>query len=73
MATPTDLDPVLAELGARLRAALTTAGLPDTDPGFERPKDPSHGDWASTLSLRLAKPAKQNPRAIAQAVVDAVA
>jgi arginyl-tRNA synthetase len=73
VATPTDLDPVLAELGARLRAALTTAGLPDTDPGFERPKDPSHGDWASTLSLRLAKPAKQNPRAIAQAVVDAVA
>ncbi len=72
MATPTELDPVLADLGERLRAALQAAGLPDTDPGFERPKDPDHGDWASTMSLRLAKPAKRNPREIAQAVVDAV-
>jgi len=72
VATPEQLDPTLAELGARLRAALAAADLPDADPGFERPKDPTHGDWASTMCLRLAKPAGRNPREIAQAVVDAV-
>ncbi len=72
MATPADLDPVLADLGQRLRAALTAADLPDADPDFERPRDPEHGDWASALALRLAKPAKRNPREIAQAVVDAL-
>ncbi len=72
MATPTDLDPVLADLDQRLRAALAAAELPDADPDFERPRDPDHGDWATAMALRLAKPAKRNPREIAQAVVDAL-
>jgi arginyl-tRNA synthetase len=67
---PDDIDPVLHDLGSRLRAALAAAGLPDIDPGFERPKQADHGEWASTLAMRLAKPAQKAPRDIAQAVVD---
>ncbi len=48
-------------------AALVAAGLPDTDPALERPKQADHGDWATTVALRLAKPAKRPPRDIAQA------
>jgi arginyl-tRNA synthetase len=31
----------------------------------ERPRDPSHGDWATTIALRLAKELGRNPREIA--------
>jgi arginyl-tRNA synthetase len=70
MARPDDLDPVLADLAARVRAALAAAGLPDTDPALERPKLAEHGDWATTAALRLAKPAKRNPRELAQLLID---
>lgn len=72
MADPAALDDTLAALGDAVRRALADADLPDADPGFERPKDPDHGDWASTVALRLAKPAKRNPREIAQAIVDGI-
>ena len=39
---------------------------------LERPRDDSHGDWASTVALRCAKQAKKSPREIAQAIVDAI-
>ncbi|MBY5163827.1 arginine--tRNA ligase [Salsipaludibacter albus] len=66
----TSSDPVLVDLGAAIDAALAAADLPPVDdPAFERPRDPDHGDWASTLALRLAKPARMAPRAIADAVV----
>ncbi|MFA9445075.1 arginine--tRNA ligase [Egicoccus sp. AB-alg6-2] len=70
MARPELLDPVLADLGARIRAALLAAGLPETDAELERPRQAEHGDWATTAPLRLAKPAKRPPREIAQALVD---
>jgi arginyl-tRNA synthetase len=66
------IDPVLADLGERIRRALAATGLPDADPAFERPKQADHGDWASTVALRLAKPAGRPPRDIAQAVLDAL-
>lgn len=72
MATPEEFDPLLATLGVELRRAMVALGLPETDPGFERPKQADHGDWASTVCLRLAKPAKRNPREIAQQLVDEV-
>ena len=64
------IDPVLAELDAAIRAALVAAGLPAADPDLEKPKQADHGDWATTVALRLAKPAKRNPRELAQLVVD---
>ena len=70
MASPALVDPVLADLSERVRRALDVAGLPDADPDLEKPKQPEHGDWATTAALRLAKPAKRNPREIAQLIVD---
>ena len=64
------LDPVLADLDAAIRAALVAAGLPETDPDLEKPKQADHGDWATTVALRLAKPVGRNPRELAQLVVD---
>jgi arginyl-tRNA synthetase len=70
VARPELHDPVLADLADRIRAALVAADLPEADPGLERPKQADHGDWATTVALRLAKPAKRAPREIAQALVD---
>ncbi len=70
MPRPEELEPVLAELAGAIERAVAAADLPPVDPGFERPRDPDHGDWASTLALRLAKPAKRPPRAVAEAVVE---
>lgn len=36
---------------------------------IDRPKDKSHGDFATNLALMLAKPAKMNPRTLAEAIV----
>jgi len=33
-------------------------------------KDKSHGDFASNVAMTLAKPAKSNPRAVAQLIID---
>ncbi|MFA9430116.1 arginine--tRNA ligase [Egicoccus sp. AB-alg2] len=70
MARPELLDPVLADLATRIRAALVAAGLPAIDPDLERPRQAEHGDWATTAPLRLAKPAKRPPREIARTLVD---
>ena len=70
MARPDQLDPVLGDLDACVRAAIQAAQLPETDPGLEKPKQPEHGDWATTAALRLAKPAARNPRELAQLIVD---
>src|SRR5690606_9670305 len=56
-----------------LRADGTLPAGLDT-PGFvvERPKDRSHGDFSSNAAMLLARPAKSNPRALAQALVGAL-
>ncbi|WP_093142521.1 arginine--tRNA ligase [Pseudoxanthomonas sp. GM95] len=38
----------------------------------ERPKTREHGDFATNAAMLLAKPARSNPRALAQALVDAL-
>lgn len=52
-------------------AAVERGGLavpvPD-DVVVERPRNPEHGDYATNVALRLAKPAGQPPRAVAEAV-----
>ncbi len=56
-----------------LRAAGTIpADLATPDFVIERPKTRAQGDFASNAAMLLAKPAKSNPRAIAQALVDAL-
>jgi len=39
---------------------------------LDRPRDKSHGDFATNLAMMLAKPAKQNPRALAEAIIQAI-
>src|SRR5210317_1439442 len=38
----------------------------------ERTRDASHGDFASNVAMRLAKPARRSPRDIAAAIVEAL-
>jgi len=42
------------------------------DIGIERTRDKKHGDFASNIALSLARPARRNPRELAQAIVDAL-
>ena len=48
--------------------------LPDTQPTvtLERPKVAAHGDMATNIAMQLAKPARRNPRELAQNIVDAL-
>ncbi len=47
----------------------------DLEPGttIERTRDASHGDFASNIAMRLAKPARRSPRDIAASIVEALA
>ena len=38
----------------------------------ERTRDPSHGDFATNVAMRLAKPARMSPRALAEKIVAAM-
>lgn len=63
-----DIKTHLAEL---LRAALASVA-PDhatVDIALDRPKQSSHGDFASNLALQLAKPLKRNPREVAALLI----
>lgn len=56
-----------------LRAAGTLpADLATPEFVIERPKSQAQGDFSTNAAMLLAKPAKSNPRAIAQALVDAL-
>jgi arginyl-tRNA synthetase len=62
------------ELERALEAAVA-AVLPEragTPVVLERPKQAAHGDYASNVALALAKPARRNPRELAQALVAAL-
>ena len=56
---------------SRIHAAVT-AVLPTAAPAvlLERPKIAAHGDLATNVAMQLAKPAKRNPRELAQAILD---
>ena len=56
----------LSLLAAPLIDAAGRLGAPDVDAVLERPADPEHGDYATTLALRLAKPLRRAPREIAE-------
>ncbi len=59
----------VAEALARLGEAGTVpAGLDLSRVAVEPPRDPSHGDLATNAALVLAKEAKANPRALAEAI-----
>src|SRR5690554_5115 len=64
-------------LTTQLRAALARLeNLPDDfvaesiDPEFETPNNPEHGDLATSIALKLARPLRRAPRQIAEALRD---
>ncbi len=67
--TPADLAAAILDAA---RAALTERGLdPSALPAttsVERPRNPEHGDYASTLALQVAKKVGANPRDLATAI-----
>jgi len=71
------LKPQLRALIAQGIDALRSAGTLPADtatPDFvvERPKTREHGDFSTNAAMLLAKPARSNPRALAQALVAAL-
>ncbi len=66
--TPAELsEAVLAAVAACLDAGDFTGSRP-TEAVIERPKNPEHGDYATNIALRLAKPAGKPPREVAEAI-----
>jgi arginyl-tRNA synthetase len=74
MTVPTIRDAVRADVRRALIEASTSARLPATagelgdSVEVERPANPDHGDFATNLALRLARPLRMAPPAIASAV-----
>ena len=68
---------LVAELVANALATLPelaeASGDLAIDSTMERTRDPSHGDFASNIAMRLAKPARRSPRDIAASIVEALA
>ncbi|MDP3540136.1 MAG: arginine--tRNA ligase [Azonexus sp.] len=62
---------VKSQLTALLQKALASVApaATDTPIHLERPRDPTHGDFATNLALQLAKALKKNPREIANQLV----
>ena len=64
---PTDIKAHLADL---LSAALASvAPGASAEIHLERPRDPTHGDFATNLAMQLARALKENPRKIAERLV----
>ena len=63
---------VKSQLTALLQQALASVAptATDTPIHLERPRDPTHGDFATNLAMQLAKALKKNPREIAQQLVN---
>ncbi len=59
-----------AVLEAQRRDLLPPVTMPDIV--LERPQNPEHGDYASTLPLKLARSARMNPLTIAQNLVSLI-
>ena len=67
---------IVAELLENARAVLPELSQAAADLSVastvERTRDPSHGDFASNIAMRLAKPARKSPRDIAASIVEAL-
>jgi arginyl-tRNA synthetase len=72
---PDTLSTAIAEatrvvIGARDEAIA--ASITDSDVALERPKNRDHGDWATSIALKVAKRVDMNPRDVAQALHSAL-
>jgi arginyl-tRNA synthetase len=68
--TPEQLrDVVRAAVTAVVDRGALAVAVPD-DVVVERPKNPEHGDYATNVALRLAKPAGRPPREVAELLAE---
>jgi arginyl-tRNA synthetase len=68
--TPEQLrDVVRTAVAAAVRRGALAVEVPD-EVVVERPKNPEHGDYATNVALRLAKPAGKPPRAVAEILAE---
>jgi arginyl-tRNA synthetase len=64
---------LLASLSAPIAgAAASLAGGEPPEVALERPSDPTHGDYATSVALRLAPVLKRSPRAIAEDIASRI-
>ena len=70
---------IRAEISDLVRAALDSAqksgalpGADVEDMAIERPQKPENGDYSCSLAMKLARSMRMNPRAIAEAIVEAM-
>jgi len=65
---------IKAHLAALFKTALAGVApeAADAEVLIERPRDPTHGDFACNLALQLAKRLKRNPRQLAQQLAGAL-
>jgi len=63
------IEQLVATALAALPADLLPTDLRGTRPTVERTRDPAHGDFACNVAMQLARPARRNPRQLAQALV----
>jgi arginyl-tRNA synthetase len=64
--TPEQLrDVVRTAVAAAVDRGALAVPVPE-DVVVERPKNPEHGDYATNVALRLAKPAGRPPREVAE-------
>jgi arginyl-tRNA synthetase len=66
--TPADLSAVLRTCVAAAVEAGDFVGAVPADIVVERPKNPEHGDYATNVALRLAKPAGKQAREVAEMI-----
>jgi arginyl-tRNA synthetase len=52
-----------------IQANALSGAVPDSIK-LERPKERSHGDYATSIALQIAKPMGKNPREVAQVIAD---
>ena len=74
--SPDTLAESLLSVVTPIAASLRPDGpldLTASDIVLERPRNRDHGDWASNLAMRLAKPLGTNPRELAQRIAEGIA
>jgi arginyl-tRNA synthetase len=59
-------------IASALKRALEKMEVRDAEVRLQRPRDPSHGDWATNLPLTLASRLGRPPRDIAQEIADSL-
>ena len=73
MSMPSQLEQLEATLKEAISRAIQADALSGTVPDsikLERPKDRSHGDYATSIALQISKAMGRNPREVAQVIAD---